>query len=58
MNNELGGFGRKWLWPNFNVLSQRSPGGTEEYHEKLSQDSLLPIRDLNPRPSEYKAEVL
>jgi hypothetical protein len=27
-------FGRKWLRPNFEVLSRHSPGGTEENHEK------------------------
>jgi hypothetical protein len=24
------GFGRKWSWPNFKVLTQHLPGGTEE----------------------------
>jgi hypothetical protein len=28
------GFGRKWPWPNFKVLSWHSPGETEENHEK------------------------
>jgi hypothetical protein len=28
------GFGRKWSWPNFKVLSQRLPGGTEGNHGK------------------------
>jgi hypothetical protein len=27
------GFGRKWLCPNFKVLSRHSPGGTEDNHE-------------------------
>jgi hypothetical protein len=30
----LKGVGRKQLWPDFKVLSQHSPGGTEEIHEK------------------------
>jgi hypothetical protein len=29
----LKGFGRKWLCPNFKVLSRHSPGGTEDNHE-------------------------
>jgi hypothetical protein len=28
------GFGRKWSWPNFTVLSRHSPAGTEKNHEK------------------------
>jgi hypothetical protein len=28
------GFGRKWSWSNFKVLSQHSPGGIEETHDK------------------------
>jgi hypothetical protein len=32
-------------------------GGTEENHEK-PQDGRYTRRDLNPRPPEYKAEVL
>jgi hypothetical protein len=27
-------FGKKWSWPNFKVISQHSPGGTEENYEK------------------------
>jgi hypothetical protein len=30
------GFGRKWSWLNFNLLSWHSPGGTEKKHEKPS----------------------
>jgi hypothetical protein len=30
----LKGFGRKRLWPNFKVLSQHSPEGIKENHEK------------------------
>jgi hypothetical protein len=39
------GFGRKRSWPNFKVLSRQSPGGNEENHENLNQDS----RPLGPR---------
>jgi hypothetical protein len=28
------GFGRKRSWPNFKILSQHLPGGTEENYEK------------------------
>jgi hypothetical protein len=27
------GFGRKWTWHNFQVLSRHSPRGTKENHE-------------------------
>jgi hypothetical protein len=47
------GRGNKWSWPNFKVLFQRLPGGTEESQENLSQDRRYPGRDLNPRPPEY-----
>jgi hypothetical protein len=36
VNDELEGFGRKRSWPNFNILSRHSSGGTEENHEKTS----------------------
>jgi hypothetical protein len=36
------GFGRKWPWPNFKVLSRELPGGTEENHDNLNQDSRPP----------------
>jgi hypothetical protein len=29
------GFGRKWSWPNFKLLSRHFPAGTEENHENL-----------------------
>jgi hypothetical protein len=35
---------KKRSWPNFKVLFQRSPGGTEENHEKLRS----PGRDFKP----------
>jgi hypothetical protein len=34
VDDELKGFGRKWPWPNFKVLSWHSPGGIEENHVK------------------------
>jgi hypothetical protein len=34
------------------------PGGTEENHENLSQNSQSPGRDLNPGPPKYEAGVL
>jgi hypothetical protein len=43
--------------PNFKVLSQHLPRGTEVTHETISQDSHYPGRDLNPETSEYEAEV-
>jgi hypothetical protein len=33
------GFGKKQLWPNFKVLNQHLPGGNEEDHKDLNQDS-------------------
>jgi hypothetical protein len=32
------GFGRKWSWPNFKVLSWNLPGGTEEKYENLHSE--------------------
>jgi hypothetical protein len=40
------------------VLSRHFPEGTEENHEKLSQDSQSSGRDLNPEHSEYEAGML
>jgi hypothetical protein len=51
------GFGRKQSWHNFRVVCWRSPGGTEENHEKLSQDSRSPCLDLNPGPPEYPLDT-
>jgi hypothetical protein len=31
------GYGRKWVWPNFKVLSRHSPGGTEKTVKNLNQ---------------------
>jgi hypothetical protein len=36
------GFGRKRLWPDFEVLSWHSCGGTEENYKNLNRDSLSP----------------
>jgi hypothetical protein len=38
---------RKQSWPNFKALSQHLPGGTEENHKNLSQDSQSLGQDLN-----------
>jgi hypothetical protein len=35
------GFGRKWSWPNFKVLSRHSPGCTEETMKNLRIASLI-----------------
>jgi hypothetical protein len=51
------GFRRKWLWPNFKLLSLHSPGGTKEIHEG-TQGSWSPGQDLNPGSPEYEAGVL
>jgi hypothetical protein len=52
------GFGRKWSQPNFKVLSWHLLRGNEENHEKASQDSWSPGRDLNMEPPEYETGVL
>jgi len=38
-------------------LSQHFPGGTEENHKNLSQDSRSPGMYMNTLPSEYEAGV-
>jgi hypothetical protein len=43
------GFVWKRSWPNFKVLSGHSPGGTEENHENLSQDSRSQGMRFKPR---------
>jgi hypothetical protein len=40
------------------LVSQNLPGGTEQNHEKLSQDSRCPIRDSNRSPIECKSTAL
>jgi hypothetical protein len=51
-------YGRKRSWPHLKVLSKHFTEGTEENHEKLSQDIRSPGRDLNPGRPEYEAVVL
>jgi hypothetical protein len=47
-------FGRKQSWPNFEMLSQHLPGGTEEnYKEKISS---LWAEILTPDLSNIKQE--
>jgi hypothetical protein len=55
MNWEV--FGKKLSWPNFNVLSQHFPEGTEN-HENPQVGSLFAVQDTNTRPPEYEAGVL
>jgi hypothetical protein len=40
------------------VLFRHLPGGTDKYHEILSQDGLCPGRESNKTPSEQKCGVL
>jgi hypothetical protein len=42
----------------FEVLFRHLPGGTEENHKNLSQNSWPPGRDSNPEPPEYKVGML
>jgi hypothetical protein len=51
------GRGRK-SWPNFMVLAQHFPGGTEESTGNLSQERPSLGRDLNPGPPECEAGLL
>jgi hypothetical protein len=51
-NNKLEETWREVVVVYFNVLSRQLPGGTEENHGNLCQDSQSPGRDLNPvRPA-------
>jgi hypothetical protein len=54
----LKGFGRKWSWPNFKVLSWHLPGQTEETHEKPLSGLVISGARFGPRPFEYEAGVL
>jgi hypothetical protein len=47
----LAGYGEK-----SEAVSRNLPR-TGEYHERLSQDSRCPGRDLNPPPPVYKSEA-
>lgn len=46
------------LLSHFKVLAQNFPGGTEEKHKILSQDSRSPLRNLNQGPPEHEMGVL
>jgi len=52
------GFGKKRSLANLRYYSGICRGGTEESHEKLSQDSQSPGGGLKPGPVEYEAGVL
>jgi hypothetical protein len=52
------GFGRKWSWPNFEVLFGHSPVVTEKNHKILSRDIWSLGRDLSLVPAEYEARLL
>jgi hypothetical protein len=52
------GFGSKWSWTNFEVLSLRSPGGTEEDHKNFIKDVRSLGRYLNLGPPEHEAGAL
>jgi hypothetical protein len=41
------GFGRKWSWPNFKVLSWHLPGGTEETMKTSVRIVSLQVEILN-----------
>jgi hypothetical protein len=45
-------FGRKWSWPNFELLPRNSPRILRKI-TTLIQDSLSPRRHLNPGPTEH-----
>jgi hypothetical protein len=47
---------KETIMSKFKVISQHSPGGTEQNHEK-PQNSWFPGQDLNPGPPEYKVGV-
>jgi hypothetical protein len=52
-------FDRKQLWPDFKVLSQHSPGGTEEIPRKTSiRIAGRRGRDLHTELPEYDAGAL
>jgi hypothetical protein len=55
VNKELERIWNEAIVAYFKVLSRHLPGGTEENHGNLSQDSRSPGRDLNSEPSEYEA---
>jgi hypothetical protein len=52
------GCGRNRSWSYLINLSRHFPGETEENYENLTHNSRSLGRYLNPRPSEYEAELL
>jgi hypothetical protein len=57
MNYKSGKTQKKAVLAWFKVLSRHLPGGTQENHERLSQDSRSPVQDFNSGPPDYKAGV-
>jgi hypothetical protein len=49
------GFGRKWSWPNFKVLTRHSPEGTEKTMKDLNQDSRSPGMRIEPGTSQIRS---
>jgi hypothetical protein len=41
-------------WPNLEAIFRHSLGGTEESHEKVTQDSRSPVRYMTSGSPEYK----
>jgi hypothetical protein len=58
VNDELEKIWKEAVMTKFKVLSWYLPGGSEENHKNLSQDSQSPSQDLNLGPPEYEAGVL
>jgi hypothetical protein len=48
---------KKTVVAYYKALIRQLPGETEENHEDVSYDSRSPGLDLNPGPSQHKAEV-
>jgi hypothetical protein len=46
------GFGSKWPWPNFKVLSRHLTGGTEENHKTSIRIAGRQGRESNAGPPE------
>jgi hypothetical protein len=58
MNDELESLWEEAVVVCFKVLSQHSPGATNEIKRILSQDSRCSGRDSNRRPPKYKSDAL
>jgi hypothetical protein len=54
VNNELERMWKEAVMASFKVLSKHLPGGPEEKHEHLSQDSPSLGQELNLGPPKYK----